>query len=589
MKNQGEGFLSKQINSLNLILVTGRTILQGTKVEEKLSKHYEEYVAVARLNPKDMAKLGVKSRDTVKVMGPGGEVVVKAQVGAEVPEGVIFIPMGPWAECVVEPRTDSTGMPGFKSIPVKVMKTDEPVTPLSKIYGYDGQPLPNLGMSLEIEAKGDVKRFTDVVCPFCGCLCDNLIVNVYGNRIVKVLNACPLSLSKFMGIYESRILEPKIKVNGEFVKVPLEKAIEKAAEILINAKYPVLYGWASTSVETIRLGLELAEIVGGVFDHTATFCHGPTALGFHEIGMPKSTLGQIKNRADVIVYWGSNVTEAHPMHPSRYSFTSIGRFRKGRKDRKLIVIDVRETGAARNADMFIQVEPGKDFELLVALRLLVQGKELEAPVIAGVPREKVVELADTLMSAKFGVMFVGVGLTMSGAKEKNFEELFRLLHDLNTISKWVVIPMRGHFNVTGADLVMIWTTGYPYAVDLSRRYPRYQPGITSTADIFLRGEADALLNIASDPLAHFPKKVVENMMKVPIITIDPKWSLTAAFSKVVIPSAFVGIECPGTAYRMDDVPIRLKKIVDPPPGVLCDEEIVRMLLEKVKEKLGVKK
>lgn len=581
--------MSKTVNSLNLILVTGRTILQGTKVEEKLTKHYEEYAAIIRLHPIDMAKLGLKSGDHVKVIGPGGEVIVKVQRGADVPEGIAFMPLGPWAECVIEPKTDSTGMPGFKGVPVKVVKVDEPITPLSKIYGYDGYPILNLGVSLDIEAKGETKRYTDVVCPFCGSLCDGLIVNVYGNRIVKVVNACPLGMSKIMGIYENRILEPRIRVNGELVKVSLEKAIDRAAEILVNAKYPVLYGWASTSVETIRLGLELAEIVGGVFDHTATFCHGPTALGFHEIGMPKSTLGQIKNRADVIVYWGSNVTEAHPMHPSRYSFTSIGRFRKGRKDRKLIVIDVRETGVARNADMFIQVKPGKDFELLVALRLLVQGKELEAPVIAGVPREKVVELAEILMSAKFGVMFVGVGLTMSGAKEKNFEELFRLLHDLNTISKWVVIPMRGHFNVTGADLVTIWTTGYPYAVDFSRRYPRYQPGITSTADIFLREEADALLNIASDPLAHFPKKVAEKMLKVPIITIDPKWSLTAAFSEVVIPSAFVGIECSGTAYRMDDVPIRLKKIVEPPPGVLCDEEIVRMLLEKVKEKLGVKK
>ena len=581
--------MSKTVNSLNLILVTGRTILQGTKVEEKLTKHYEEYAAIVRLHPRDMAKLGLKSGDHVKVIGPDGEVTVKAQRGADVPEGIAFIPLGPWAECVVEPKTDSTGMPGFKGIPVKVVKTDEPITSLSKIYGYNGYPILNLGVSLDIEAKGEIKRCTDVVCPFCGSLCDSLIVNVYGNRIVKVVNACPLGMSKIMGIYENRILEPRIRVNGELVKVALEEAIDRAAEILVNAKYPVLYGWASTSVETIRLGLELAEIVGGVFDHTATFCHGPTALGFHEIGMPKSTLGQIKNRADVIVYWGSNVTEAHPMHPSRYSFTSIGRFRKGRKDRKLIVIDVRKTGAARNADMFIQAEPGKDFELLVALRLLVQGKELEAPVIAGVPREKVVELAEILMSAKFGVMFVGVGLTMSGAKEKNFEELFRLLHDLNTISKWVVIPMRGHFNVTGADLATIWITGYPYAVDFSRRYPRYQPGITSTADIFLREEADALLNIASDPLAHFPKKVAEKMLKVPIITIDPKWSLTAAFSEVIIPSAFVGIECPGTAYRMDDVPIRLKKIVEPPPGILCDEEIVRMLLEKVKEKLGVKK
>jgi len=391
-----------------------------------------------------------------------------------------------------------------------------------------------------------------------------------------------------MKSHENRIPYPMIRENGKFVKVPLEKAIDKAAEILVKAKYPVLYGWASSSIETARLGLELAEIVGGVFDHCSTFCHGPTALGFHEVGMPKSSLGQIKNWADVIVYWGSNVSEAHPMHPSRYSYFSVGRHRKGRKDRKLIVVDVRPVPHARHADMFIKVKPGKDYELLVALRLLVQGKDLEVPEVAGVPKEKVIELAEILMAARFGVMFVGVGMTMSGAKEKNFEELFLLLHDLNKISKWVVIPMRGHYNVTGVDMATIWTTGYPYAVDFSRKYPRYQPGITSTADIFLREEADALLSIASDPIAHFPRKVAEAMKKVPIITIDPKWNLTATFSKVVIPAAIAGIECSGTAYRMDEVPLRLKKIVDPPPGILCDEEILRLLLNKVKEKLGVK-
>jgi len=580
--------LSKQtLSFLNLFLVTGRTIIQGTLVEDKLTKNYLEHVSILKLNPADMKKLGLKNGDRVELKGPGGSVVVKVQAAADVSEGVAFIPMGPWAEAVVNPETDGTGMPGFKSIPVTIMKTDKPLTSLEQIYG-EREPILNLGQTFERKAKRELRRITDVVCPFCGSLCDNLIVEVQGNKILKVMNACPLGLTKFMKSHENRIPYPMIRENGEFVKVPLEKAIDMAAEILVKAKYPVLYGWASSSVEVARLGLELAEIVGGVFDHCSTFCHGPTALGFHEVGMPKSSLGQIKNWADVIVYWGSNVSEAHPMHPQRYSYFSVGRHRKGRKDRKLIVVDVRPVPHARHADIFVKVKPGKDYELLVALRLLVQGKDLEVPEVAGVPKEKVIELAETLMAARFGVMFVGVGMTMSGAKEKNFEELFLLLHDLNKISKWVVIPMRGHYNVTGVDMATIWTTGYPYAVDFSRKYPRYQPGITSTADIFLREEADALLSIASDPIAHFPRKIAEAMKKVPIITIDPKWNLTAAFSKVVIPAAIAGIECSGTAYRMDEVPIRLKKIVDPPPGILCDEEILRLLLNKVKEKLGVK-
>lgn len=30
----------------------------------------------------------------------------------------------------------------------------------------------------------------DVVCPFCGCLCDDIEVEVEGNRVVAVANAC---------------------------------------------------------------------------------------------------------------------------------------------------------------------------------------------------------------------------------------------------------------------------------------------------------------------------------------------------------------------------------------------------------------
>jgi len=44
----------------------------------------------------------------------------------------------------------------------------------------------------------------------------------------------------------------------------------------------------------------------------------------------------------------------------------------------------------------------------------------------------------------------------------------------------------------------------------------------------------------------------------------------------------VGIEVEGTAYRMDRVPLPLKKVVQAPFGILSDEEILTKILEGVK-------
>jgi len=59
-----------------------------------------------------------------------------------------------------------------------------------------------------------------------------------------------------------------------------------------------------------------------------------------------------------------------------------------------------------------------------------------------------------------------------------------------------------------------------------------------------------------------------------------------ANSDVVLPAAIAGIECEGTAYRMDNVPIRLRKVKEAPGESLTDKEILKRLLKKVKEKKG---
>jgi len=427
------------------------------------------------------------------------------------------------------------------------------------------------------------KTIQDVICTFCGCCCDNLEMKVKDERVVSLRNGCALSMSKFLNYNRERLSAPMQRKEGEFEEIEFEEAVEKTASILANARYPILYGWSLTSCEAIEIGVELAELVGGVIDNTTTTCHGPSILGVHDIGESTCTLGEVRHRADLIVYWGCNPVHAHPLHMSRYSVQSKGRFRKGRRDRKLIVVDVRKTDTAKQADYFIQVAPNQDYELLCALRAAVRMGELEQDSIAGVPVETVEEIADLMINCEFGIIFYGLGLTMSAGKSRNIDAALSLVKELNDRTKFLIMPMRGHFNVTGANQVTAWQTGYPFAVDFSKGYPKYNPGDTSAVDILARGECDAALVVASDPISNFPVAASKHLSRVPLVAIDPHITPTTLASDIVIPSSFVGIETAGTVYRMDGVPLLTRKLVEPPAGLRSDEEILSAILRRTRE------
>ncbi len=432
------------------------------------------------------------------------------------------------------------------------------------------------------------KVHTDIVCPFCGTLCDDIEIEANDRKIEKVKHACKLGVRKFLSVNEEdRPMKPLVRKNGELVEVSMDEAMEKAAEILANSKRPLLYGWASTSCEADSVGIELAEELGGVIDSCTSVCHGPSELAYHNVGYPTMTLGDVKNRADLIIYWGCNPMHAHPRHLSRYTTYPRGYFReRGSQDRKIVVLDVRRTDTAKIANKFIQVTPGGDYELLSALRVIVNGSDIDAEEIAGVSKADIQELAKELMSCQYGVIFFGQGLTMTPGKVMNVDNAICLTKDLNRHTKFSIMMMRGHFNVTGFSEVLCWQSGFPFATDFSRGYPRYNPGETAANDVLQRKEADAALIIAADPVAHFPQKSVEHFASIPSIAIDPHWTPTTELSDVVIPSSIVGIEEEGTAYRMDTVPLRMRKVMDPPEGILSDEEILKGILERVRTKLA---
>ena len=428
--------------------------------------------------------------------------------------------------------------------------------------------------------KNPTKIVKDATCTFCGCVCDDmeLTVDLKENRITKAKNACVLGRAWFAEhTIEDR---PAALIDGREASV--EEAVAEAARILVNARYPITYGLSDSTCEAQRVAVAISDAVRGSVDTTTSVCHGPSGIAFQGVGETTSTLGEVKNRADLVIYWGGNPAESHPRHFTRYAVTPKGmHVPNGKKDRTVVLVDVRKTPSAPVADVFIQVKPGRDFELLWTIRALVEGRRVSGDVeeLTGVSRETLDDLVARMKNCKYGVLFFGMGLTMTRGRHFNSGAVLALAADLNKYAPFVAKPVRGHGNVTGADNVVSWQTGYPFGVNFNRGFPRFNPGEFTTVDVLARGEADAAMVIATDPASNFPKKAIECLRRIPVISLDTKPTETSRLARVAFTVATYGINTGGTVYRMDDVPISLRPaFASPFPG---DEEILSAIHDKV--------
>jgi len=109
-------------NVLKANLITGRTVEQGIAIEGFKDKpEYIDAAGVVQVDPSDLKSVNIWPGSTVLAKSDYGEVVVKAARSPYGPHpGIVFIPMGPWANQIVNPDTDTTGMPSFKGISVTI-------------------------------------------------------------------------------------------------------------------------------------------------------------------------------------------------------------------------------------------------------------------------------------------------------------------------------------------------------------------------------------------------------------------------------------------------------------------------------------
>jgi formylmethanofuran dehydrogenase subunit B len=416
---------------------------------------------------------------------------------------------------------------------------------------------------------------SDVACTICGCVCDDLRMTIDGGRITKAEGACHLAEPWFLA--QETQEPPAAQIEGQ--PASIDEATARSAAILRAAKWPLVFGLSRSSTEGQRAAVRLADLIGSNIDTTASTCHAPSILAIQDVGESTCSLGEIKNRADLVVFWGVDPVVTHPRHGERYSMSATGMFVPGgRSDRTIILVDEAENATRAHADHFVRIEPDRHFEAIWTLRCLLRGIAPEPNAELGADIGALRDLCERMKSCRCGVFFFGLGLAQSRLGHLSVDGLLRLVAELNAHTRFHARRMRMQGDVTGADTVLCWQTGFPFAVNLSRGYPRYGPDEFSAQLMLERGEVDACLFVGTEGVLQMSAKARSHLARIPTIALEYPTIRSSIEPTVRFTTSVYGVHHAGTAYRMDEIPIPLRALL--PPKYASDAEILERIADR---------
>jgi formylmethanofuran dehydrogenase subunit B len=422
-------------------------------------------------------------------------------------------------------------------------------------------------------------------CGGCGLVCDD--IELAGERLVRT---CPLGEAWFV----ERLAPPPPLARVDGREVELDAALDAAAAILREARAPLVYGLGRTTCEAQRAAVALAEALGAAVELAGPRLDGASGLALQARGASTATLGDVRDRAEVVVIWRADPVTTHPRLLERLRLPAEGR--------ELVVVDEQRTATAEAADTFIEI--GDEVDALMRLRALVREPSAAGDAAGGTEAVSSADGAEGGASAgrAEGVSPAGgdaaarqeapaagdePALRDLAARLRAAEnvavlhhvrghvaalQLQALVRDLGRDTHAVSMTLRREANAAGAEDVLAWQTGYPAAVSFARGHPTERAGAVEAAD--------AALVVSADPLADPPAVAAERLRAIPLIAITPIVTVTAEAARVAIAPAAAGLYRRGVVHRLDGVPVPLRApLRSDRPG---DDEVLTMLEERLR-------
>lgn len=323
--------------------------------------------------------------------------------------------------------------------------------------------------------------------------------------------------------------------------------------------------------------------------------------------------------ADLIVFWGSNAREAHPIF-FQHALKGI------HKGAKVYAVDPRRSKTAEWADTWLGLDVGTDVALAygVGREIIHAGLVNEAFVAnatigfeeyvaacepwtlqvtareTGVPAELIREFAHDYARAERAQLCWTLGITEHHNGTDNVRALCNLALLTGQVGRWGagLVPVRGQNNVQGggdmgaiprnlpgfqsvenpehrAKFERMWGVTLPSkgGLTLSEMMEAMDEG--HLTNLYIIGENP----VQSDADTAAVTRRLENLDH--LVVQDIFLTKTASLADVVLPSAAAWCEGEGTFTNSERRVQRVRKALEPPGGAKDDIEIIRLVAERM--------
>lgn len=388
--------------------------------------------------------------------------------------------------------------------------------------------------------------FDNIPSPFCGIGSDDLQITVTGTGIKVTGQGDPESITGF----ETPSLDTTPRIQGK--PATRTEAVTEAARLIQEAGLPVFSGFG-TDVNESRAALSLIDRCRGVFDQKSAESGLRNLMVLADSGWMTTTLGELKNRVEVLVCFGTDIETQFPRFFERFIWPSETLFGADTRQRDIIFIGPDTVGksAVSPDGRSPEIIPATQDDLpaiAAALSALAKNTPLTCHDIGGVPVTRLQSVVDRMRAARYSVVTWAAGQLNFPHAELTVQQLCRMVVSLNQGgTRAAGLPLGGQGGDKTASQVCAWISGYPTRVSYARGYPEYDPYHNEAGRLLADGEADALIWVSS--LGLTPPPVTD----IPTVVIGRSGMCFEREPDVFIPVGVPGIDFTGHYYRCDSV------------------------------------
>jgi len=392
----------------------------------------------------------------------------------------------------------------------------------------------------------------DVPCPFCSLICDDLVIQNKEGKLTVKENGCAKAKAHFAQPL------PDVKPTLKGKSCSIDEALEAAAKILKQSSQPLIAG-LGTDIGGMRSVMHLADNIGATIDHMHSDGAIRNTLVLQDLGWIMTTMSEIKNRADFIIFAGTDASN-YARFFERIIWNKDSLFSSAKKRKLVYIGDKLNTSKGKSPEgklpTVLKCEQEEINEIISVLHAIIAGNKIQPQKIAGISLTTLQKLAKQMEEAKYGVIVWAPGELNFPHAELTIQSICELVKYLTRTTRFAGFTLAGGDGVMSANNVSAWQSGFPLRVNFSKGFPRHDVGRNSTKNLLKNKEVDVLVWISSFSSDTKPPKA-----KIPTVVLATPETKLNFKPDVFIPVATPGVDHSGQLIRTDNVvSLPLKKL-----------------------------